>query len=388
MTDQSPDVDTLNDATDRPRARARSRRPRKKPLFIRMWTEPKQPGAANAEPKGITWLLVSLARGMAFFLGTYAALSLLAAYITASYNPNSWWIDLGWLPRPAAAICQLLLATVLLAFSIKIPQRLFWRVAGVVTCAFFAIAAYRDALVVAEVQAAGGVRLGFPVPFSIFIMLALLLLLLAILLGNRAVFKHLKQSRSLATLALVMLSVALCGIAFPLGQIFCFGFSDYRAPVDAAVVFGAQVYPNGRLSPSLSSRVDKGIELYKQGYTPILIMSGGTGVEDVNEAEAMRDYATAHGVPEGAIIIDDAGNNSELTVTHSLEIASDSRFRRIAAVSSFYHMPRIKMLYLSQGHDVLTVPTDGSEEGEAAFIAALREIPAWWYYWFKYVLAF
>ena len=351
----------------------------------------------NHSRSRISWVLVSLSRGLAFFFGVYTALSLIGVLFGSAYNANNWWIDLDWLPQYIAWSSQALVALALLAFCFHPPRKLLWRIINLVIFGFFALVALQNAFLVNEAVRLGTVRLGFPVPFSLFIMLAFLILMLAVLFSHRVISDRASSKAGSrdktdtmpqrchsrrATIVIICLSVLLCGVAFPLGQLFCFGLSDYRTSVDAVVVFGAKVHPDGLLSASLANRVDAGIELYQEGYTPLLIMSGGTGVEGINEAEAMRDYAIKRGVPASAILVDSQGNSTELTVEHTISIAERQGFQSIGAVSSFYHLARIKMLFLSQGYDVPTVPASSAGEGAATYIAAVREIPGWWFYWF------
>ncbi|MDR2957878.1 MAG: YdcF family protein, partial [Coriobacteriales bacterium] len=320
------------------------------------------------------------------------ALSLFALLSGHGNNANIWWIDLGWMPILLGWLLQFLVAVALLAFSLKVPRRLLSRVCAAGLFALFAYAALRNALDVFEAANSGRIVLGFPIPFSIFIMAAFLLLALAVLIGYRLLSgeNHARPASRptsrIATFTAAVVALLLCGLVFPLGQIICFGKTDYRTQVDVVVIFGAQVHPSGQPSLSLAGRLDMGIELYSLGYTPVLLMSGGTGVESYNEAMAMRQYALNYGIPPEAIIVDTQGSSTEMTVANTIEIAEENDFRRIGAVSSFYHMPRIKMYFSSQGINVSTTPADGIKEGQYAVKAALREIPAWWYYWFKMVL--
>ena len=376
------------------------------------------------------WFFLSLARGMAFFLGVYAALSLVGVLFGSGYNTNSWWIDLNSLPRFLSLLAQASVAAALVALSFKVPRKLFWRIIGSAICVLFAWVALQNALTVYRIAELGLIRLGFPIPFSLFIMIAFVLLALAMFFGHHAstwrvrelrdgaqterqgdkgntgqadpdarkmqadtgqsasYAKRRRPPRSLTALIAVV-ALLVCGVAFPWGQVYCFGLTDYRNssdPVDAVVIFGAQVHPDGRLSVTLRNRVDAGIELYKQGRTSVLIMSGGTGWEGVNEAEAMRLYAIDRGVPASAILIDRQGNTTELSVANTKLLAQEYGFDRLGAVSSFYHMARIKMLYLYEGLDVVTVPASSAGEGLVTQRAAVREIPGWWFYWFKNLL--
>ena len=335
------------------------------------------------------WLLVSFSRGIALFLGVFAALSFISFVLGDAYNSNIWWIDLNRLPQIIAWILQIALIPVLIAFCFRVPRKLHWRIVGTAVCGLFALIAVENVITVYSNAKQGLVTLGFPVPFSLFTLLAFVALALAMFFGYRSNIPKTNASFSikqlllkLACIAVIAITVFCCGIAFPIGQMMCFGSSDYRGQVDAVVVFGAQVHADGKLSRTLANRVDRAIELYEQGYTPVLIMSGGTGAAGTNEAEAMRDYAIERRVPASAIIIDNQGNNSALTVEHTASIAKERGFKRIGAVSSYYHLPRIKMQYFFEGYDVLTVPASSDGEGTATQISADREITAWWYYWF------
>ena len=330
-------------------------------------------------PGGVFWLVMTAARGLAGFVAVYTLLSLLALALGNSYNQNTWWIDLGFLPTPLGPLMQLFAATLLLAFTLKLPKSRPRRWLTAAICAVFAIFALQNVLGVYAAERAGEIRLGSPVPFSLFIAFGFVILTLAVLASRDAT--DAKPPHKLISLSGIVLTVMITALLFPSGQIFCFGTTDYRDKMDAAVVLGAQVLPDKSLSLALRGRVDTACELYEQGLTPILIMSGGTDIDGVNEALAMKDYAIAKGIPEQAILVDTKGMNTQATVRNTLEIIRENGYERVAAVSSFYHLARIKMLYLSEGFDVLTVPAQIDERDRSTSVAAMREIPGWWYYW-------
>ncbi|MCL2137423.1 MAG: YdcF family protein [Coriobacteriia bacterium] len=340
-------------------------------------------------------LIVSFVRGMAFFMGTYSLISLYAVLRGGYYNANMWWIDLTDIPQALGLTIQLCVSIALIAFFIRVPTKLVWRTAGAALCVVFALFALHNALSVYEVVRLGYVKLGFSPPFSVFVMLAFIVFTVAVFFSYRSLPDPSDSPEAKArkpfkarflSFCTITLAVILCGIAFPLGQFVCFGMTEYQGSVDAVVVLGARVYPSGTLSPALAGRVDKAIELYHLGYTPVLIMSGGNAGDGMNEALAMRLYAIDHGVPSDAIIVDTEGSNTENTVINTIRIAEEHGFKTIGAVSSFYHMPRIKMFFLSYGMDVLTYPADGTKEGASTVRTAMREIPGWWFYWFKMAL--
>ncbi|MGC8863698.1 MAG: SanA/YdcF family protein [Armatimonadota bacterium] len=58
-----------------------------------------------------------------------------------------------------------------------------------------------------------------------------------------------------------------------------------------ALVLGAGVRPDGRLSVQLQDRVDAAIKLYRAGAVEKLLMSGDNRVTHYNEPQRMGDYA-------------------------------------------------------------------------------------------------
>ena len=83
--------------------------------------------------------------------------------------------------------------------------------------------------------------------------------------------------KRLADLLLVALAFCLgaCMLtAYTTFRIWQVGQQDGRQHVDAIVVMGAAQY-NGRPTDALRARLDHAIELYKEGYAPYLITTGG-----------------------------------------------------------------------------------------------------------------
>jgi len=356
-------ANTARSSEDKPKAKQQARRQR--PRFA----------------STVLWLCVSFARGLAFFVATYSLLSLAAYGLGNTYNQNVWWIDLSFIPSVLGLIVLLALIFSLYAFVVRIPRRLVTRICGALPSLLCMLCALENTGVVYGTAISGRITLGFPVPFSLFICVGFAVLVLAILFGT--VLVPIRQHRShVATVVSMAISVLIIGVLFPVGQVYCFGTTEYRGSVDATVVFGAQVLPSGTPSLVLQDRLDKAIELFKDGRTRFLIMSGGIDIEGTNEAQAMRDYAIAHGVPASAILIDEYGDNTQNSAINTIAMIKEAGFESVSAVSNFYHLARIKMLYLAEGLDVSTVPAGEFKSGKPATLTFLREIPGWWYYWF------
>jgi uncharacterized SAM-binding protein YcdF (DUF218 family) len=300
------------------------------------------------------------ARGIALFLGTFSLLNLAGDLRFAGANANLWWIDFS--PLPVALRIALLGAfgIAMLAFGLLGKGR--FAAVQVALLVIVMIAALVNVIRYYTLLARGTITTSIPVPLSLFILIALTV----VLLGLRQ-----QQSRSwlIAAVALALLCL------FPILQIIFFGVTDYRRPADVIVVFGARTYANGRLSSSLEDRVRTGIELYRAGYAPRILFSGGEGDGAIHETEAMRRYALAHGVPASAIVLDADGINTEATVRNTAKSGA-----RILAVSHFYHLPRIKMTYQRYGAEAYTVPAHVTSFQPMAYNVARESIAFWAYY--------
>ena len=131
------------------------------------------------------------------------------------------------------------------------------------------------------------------------------------------------------------------------------GLRDYDGPADMAVVLGNRVYADGSLSPVLQGRVDRALELYRQGRVPRIMVSGGRGNENGDshypEGTAMKDYLVAHGVPADRIIEDNDGWNTYLTAKDFLPVADSLHVHSVIVVSSFYHITRSRYIIRKLG---------------------------------------
>ena len=122
-----------------------------------------------------------------------------------------------------------------------------------------------------------------------------------------------------------------------------------------AIVFGAAVYRNGRLSPMLQDRVDTAIELYQAGKVARLLFSGDNRDPYYDEPGRMRDYAVARGVPAGVIELDAAGLRTYDTCYRAQHIFG---VERAILVTQAFHLPRALFTCDSLGLAVVGVTAD------------------------------
>lgn len=129
------------------------------------------------------------------------------------------------------------------------------------------------------------------------------------------------------------------------------GTQEPNRKADVAVILGNKVNEDGSLSLRLEKRLEVGLMLYKKERVDRIIVSGGLGKEGFFEADKMRDYLVECGVPDSVIIVDNYGNNTELTIRNVAEINKDISFNSVIAVSQYFHITRIKQLLSEYGYE-------------------------------------
>ena len=121
----------------------------------------------------------------------------------------------------------------------------------------------------------------------------------------------------------------------------------HRMKYDYVIIHGCGLKDGEKLTRLLSNRVDRAIEIYRKCKTkPFIIPSGGRGSDEaISEAEAMKRYLLANGVPEERILLEDRSATTRENLLNSKAII-DSREggRRTAIVSSNYHVYRCLLL--------------------------------------------
>ena len=312
----------------------------------------------------------AVGRGLALFLGLFTFVNFIAEIRSEGFDANLWWIDLRVLPT-ALAVGILAAASLALVTYAVVGANRAVRIAVFVTSLPLLVATLTNCIIFWRLLEIGTVRSSFPVPFTAFVFLALVVVLRSL------------SIQSAARPFVIAATVTTCMFAFPLAQLLCFGLTDYRRPADVAIVLGARAYADGEPSLPLAQRVRTGCDLYRENLVPFLVFSGGPGDGVIDEPQAMTMYAERFGVPPAAVISDPAGLNTEATVQNTLRLAAQRRFTRLIVVSHFYHLPRIKMTYRRFGADVATVPARIDRFTPDILFNIAREVPALWVYYLR-----
>lgn len=175
-----------------------------------------------------------------------------------------------------------------------------------------------------------------------------------------------KKKKIIIITLIVLACFAVIGIASVFGvnaHVKHIGGKNIIKPEDAAelkdmdciVVLGCQVKDNGNPSDMLADRLTRGIELYKQGAAPKIIMSGDHGQIEYDEVNTMKQVAIDAGVPSNDIFMDHAGFSTYESIYRAKEIFEADK---IIIVSQEYHLYRALYIAKQLGIEAYGVNSD------------------------------
>jgi vancomycin permeability regulator SanA len=163
------------------------------------------------------------------------------------------------------------------------------------------------------------------------------------------------------------------------------GLRSDDAVADVAIILGNRVNEDGSLAPWTQGRVDKALELYRQGKVKYIFASGGiTRETNYPEGTGMKSYLVANGVPDSAVIADNKGINTFFTATNFLEWNQQKGFGSAIIVSQFYHITRSKYILRKLGFNGSIHAASSEVYNWNDILGTAREVPAF----YKYLLVY
>jgi SanA protein len=126
-------------------------------------------------------------------------------------------------------------------------------------------------------------------------------------------------------------------------------------PPRIAIVFGARVWENNRLSDALYDRVLTATELYRAGRVKKILMSGDNPSESYDEPTAMKEEAIKLGVPAEDIVLDFAGRRTYDTCYRAKEVFE---IKKAILVTQEFHQARSLYLCNNLGVDSIGITAD------------------------------
>ncbi len=146
----------------------------------------------------------------------------------------------------------------------------------------------------------------------------------------------------------------LCALCFLVGMGILVYAETHPAPISdqsaAIVVLGAQVYPDGTLSPQLELRMQAALEEYERAPR-IMITCGGKGKnEPAPEGDVMRDWLIEKGVPEKWVFSENTSVNTVQNLEKARQFLPEGE-NQITVVTSDYHLPRAMQMARDAGYE-------------------------------------
>ncbi len=136
-----------------------------------------------------------------------------------------------------------------------------------------------------------------------------------------------------------------------------YGRVDRAQPADVIIVLGAGLRRDNTPGPALYRRTDQAAKLWREGYAPHLLCTGGRPMNRLrSEADACAELLRAAGVPAEAISLEENSRSTEENAIHSRAILQANGWQTAIIVSDGYHLFRAYRLFRNEGLLVVTSP--------------------------------
>jgi SanA protein len=142
-------------------------------------------------------------------------------------------------------------------------------------------------------------------------------------------------------------------------------------PARVAIVPGALVKPNGRMSAMLADRVRQASALWHAGKVEKVLVSGDHHSWDYDEPDTMRKALVADGVPARDVFEDHAGFDTWATMVRARSIFG---VHDAVVVTQGFHMPRALFLAREAGIDATGLTADLHQWGYQGRRSSVREV--------------
>ena len=126
---------------------------------------------------------------------------------------------------------------------------------------------------------------------------------------------------------------------------------------DAIIVLGALVYDDGTPSLALRHRLDRALELYENGVSDRILVSGDHGTTSYDEVNNMRQYLQDHGVPRDAIFMDHAGFDTYESMYRARDVFL---VKKPVIVTQHFH--NVRALYIARQLGLAAFGVDAEDE--------------------------
>jgi uncharacterized SAM-binding protein YcdF (DUF218 family) len=150
--------------------------------------------------------------------------------------------------------------------------------------------------------------------------------------------RRFRMKRLLWTALLVLIAAGLIWCAVVLGRINSAKTTAPMVKADAGVILGMSMWGD-EPSPGLKERLDYGLELYKAGAFSHFVVSGGLDHADYKytEAEGMKIYLAAHGVPDSVIYLENKSTSTYENLLFSKAVMQQEGLSSAVIITHDFH---------------------------------------------------
>ncbi|MEK4328211.1 YdcF family protein [Paenibacillus sp. FSL R7-0312] len=150
--------------------------------------------------------------------------------------------------------------------------------------------------------------------------------------------RHYRMKRMLWAALILLIVAGLIWCAVALSRI---NGAETTAPMvkaDAGVILGMSMWGD-EPSPGLKERLDYALELYRSGAFTHFVVSGGLDHPDYKytEAEGMKRYLAAHGVPEDVIYLENQSTSTYENLLFSKAVMQQEGLSSAVIITHDFH---------------------------------------------------
>jgi SanA protein len=142
-------------------------------------------------------------------------------------------------------------------------------------------------------------------------------------------------------------------------------------PAEVAIVPGALVKPDGKMSAMLADRVKQAARLWHSGRVGKILVSGDHHTWAYDEPDTMRKALVGRGVPPPDVFEDHAGFDTWATMVRARSIFN---VKDAVVVTNGFHMPRALFLAEEAGIHATGLTADFHQWGYQGERSSVREI--------------
>ena len=146
--------------------------------------------------------------------------------------------------------------------------------------------------------------------------------------------------------------------------------SEKLEDIDCIIVLGCFVKEDGTPGNILADRLKTGVELYKNGVAPKIIMSGDHSSDEYNEVASMKNFAVNAGVPSKDVFMDHAGFSTYETMYRAKEVFGA---KKVVIVTQEYHLYRSVYIAKKLGMEAYGVASDFKLEENREILARCKD---------------